>query len=713
MGLLQRLQLAWYAMKGADIGGWHVSGFNQNRPYAPISNYKALIDRYRSWVYTFAHMNAVNCAQIPLRLYGKKPSKKSKSRFPTRAVPMERMKYLASSPSSYQHVVKAFEIEEITEHPFLELLASTNDFMNGFELMEMLFLAQELVGNAYWLMVFNGLRIPKEIWPLMPQYVKIIPDRELFISGYEYKPTLQEKHIIEEQDIIHFKDVNLKNAFYGYSPLEAGIVAADLGSSMNMYETDLFRNRAEPSFALKLPAEAGTIGDETRQRMYKEWKKRHGGRKVGGMTILSGGAELQQITLSPKEMAFLKGREASKEELAAVFGVPMSKITSKDVNRANADAGNFQYQSDTILPKLRKVEQKLNERLTPLYDTRIFCAFDNPVPADKEFRLKEIETNLKTGKTSINQERLQDGQEPVAWGDIPLLPINLVPLGTASSGEVVGEGDKTHKRANKAPRRLPPLERPAVNFVNLEFVATMQSFFKAQKKDILNGFDKDAEMLGKSVSKDTVSDNYVSSWFDMQKWNRELAAKTDPFLRATFLAGGEQALRKLTTEQQFDPINPRALTALQKHRDKALVGVNQVTAKKIRKSLADGLAEGEGIGDLRKRVESVYENADKHRAALIARTETIWAWNEGAVQAYIQSGVVTRKVWVSSGDERTCEFCPEMDGRTIEVTTDFFGMGDDLEGNKGGILTFEFDDIGHPPLHPMCRCTVAPEVSEF
>jgi hypothetical protein len=74
----------------------------------------------------------------------------------------------------------------------------------------------------------------------------------------------------------------------------------------------------------------------------------------------------------------------------------------------------------TILPKLRRIEQKLNEQLAARFDDRLFFAFDNPVPEDKEYHLKEIQTNLSTGLTTINEERAKLGMEPVAWGDEPM-----------------------------------------------------------------------------------------------------------------------------------------------------------------------------------------------------------------------------------------------------------------------------------------------------
>ena len=98
---------------------------------------------------------------------------------------------------------------------------------------------------------------------------------------------------------------------------------------------------------------------------------------------------------------------------------------------------------------------------------------------------------------------------------------------------------------------------------------------------------------------------------------------------------------------------------------------------------------------------------EKYEAERIARTESIWAWNEGAMQGYIQTGMVESKQWVSSGDDRTCDFCLEMDGRIVGISENYFDMGSPIEVS-GQTLNLDYEDIAHPPIHCNCRCTISP-----
>lgn len=83
------------------------------------------------------------------------------------------------------------------------------------------------------------------------------------------------------------------------------------------------------------------------------------------------------------------------------------------------------------------------------------------------------------------------------------------------------------------------------------------------------------------------------------------------------------------------------------------------------------------------------------RAEMIARTNTIWALNEGAVERYDDAGIKAVR-WLATEDDLTCDYCLDLDGEAVEV-------GDAFAESNGW-------DVAHPPLHPNCRCTVVPVV---
>lgn len=676
--------------------GWNVLGFQEGRPYSPTSNYAQLVQKYTGWVYACAHINAISCAQIPLRLYVRKRSKNKVKSFCTVSVPHLRKAYLLASPSTTKFMRMAEDVEEVLEHPFIDLMNSVNEQTNEFDLKEATFLYQDLTGNAYWVIQQESAPYPMRIWPLMPQYVKIVPSKEKFIERFEYSIAFGEKHLIDPEEMIHFRFVNPMNAFYGYGPLQAAVIAADLSVGMDTLEAALMNNRGVPDSAIILPPEAGVPNEEVKQRMKADWRKNFGGiRKQGKLAILSGGADVKSLQLTPREMSFLAGRKATLNEIAAIFGVPMSKLTVENVNRANAEAGEYQYMKDTVLPRLRKVEQKMNEQLLPRFGDNLFVAFDNPVPRDRDYRLKELEVHAKTGYTSINEERQREGLEEVEWGNVPIMPVTVAPLGSAPSPP---------PKQVKAPRTIPPMGHPT-NFINENMVKALQVFYRKMEAELLMIFDRDFKSYQKS---ELELADFFANWFNTQKWQEEMHAVTSVFMRYTMMSAAGRAI-KIKPGAVWDVNNPRAVSALEKHRTGRVVGLVETQQKQLRKTLADGMAANEAPRQIRKRIQSEFDDMNRYGAGRIARTETIWAHNEGAQMGWAEGGV-TKKQWVSSGDPRSCAYCTSMNGKIVDVEGSYFRKGDNMRNPEQGnqSLSFNYDGIEHPPLHPNCRCTIVP-----
>ena len=244
-------------MFGVDLNSWESAYGRQpgSNMYGQLrkgqQSYDQLIQRYTSWVYACANKNSVAVAQIPLRLYAKKRRTNTKFRVASKPVPREKKEWLFRQPQLINKLADAVDVEEIIEHPFLDLMANVNPFMNGFELIEYWVLYQELTGNSYTMIVTNSLGTPQELWVLQPQQTKIVPDKETFIKGYIYGRNPAKAVRFEPEEIIHMKYANPHDMYYGLSPLSAAVIAADAGVAMNLHEYSLLRNNAIPAMALE------------------------------------------------------------------------------------------------------------------------------------------------------------------------------------------------------------------------------------------------------------------------------------------------------------------------------------------------------------------------------------------------------------------------------------------------------------------------------
>jgi HK97 family phage portal protein len=404
-------------------------------------DFYSMINAYRSWVYVASSKNATTVANVPLRLYVAKNNKGSLKGYPTRAVSkaqeigIRENAFLSNIPA----VRKAVEFEEVLEHPYHTLMRNVNPFMNTFDLFEMTQLWQELTGNCYWNILSDKFGTPKEIWTIPPQFCKIIPDAQKFISGYKYIKG-QNEVLLEESEVIHFKMANPKSQYYGYSPFSSIADIYGLDRSINEYEEAMFRNGGNSLSGLFETDQE--LGDHEFERLKTEIQQAFSGpRNAGKQPLLDHGLKYKALSVSPKEMAHLGGREFVKEQILNSYGISLS-MYSKDSNRANLQGATWLYLSSTIQPRLQRFQEKLNEKLIPRYSDRLFVKFDNCVPEDDEFKLNKQVKYVQNGLETINEIRKEDGKIPFdSRFDEPLLQLNTTVIDEILSRVVKGSID--------------------------------------------------------------------------------------------------------------------------------------------------------------------------------------------------------------------------------------------------------------------------------
>lgn len=122
-----------------------------------------------------------------------------------------------------------------------------------------------------------------------------------------------------------------------------------------------------------------------------------------------------------------------------------------------------------------------------------------------------------------------------------------------------------------------------------------------------------------------------------------------------------------------------------------LEGIAADTADAVREELAEGYASGEGPRKTARRMNNRIDSIGKHRSTVLARTETINAYNEAKLNQFERLGydeIETLAEASAVGDNRTCEICAGHDGTRASIR--------------------EFRQGERPPYHPQCRCTILP-----
>lgn len=130
--------------------------------------------------------------------------------------------------------------------------------------------------------------------------------------------------------------------------------------------------------------------------------------------------------------------------------------------------------------------------------------------------------------------------------------------------------------------------------------------------------------------------------------------------------------------------------------------------KKINSSVLQGILQGEPMDKIAKRLLPIVDN-NKASAIRNARTLVTGAENSGRMDSYHEleeQGIILKKVWIATSDDRTREWHLEMDGQEVDIDENFIdGLGNELE--------YPGDPDGEPETVYNCRCSMKAEVVGF
>jgi HK97 family phage portal protein len=659
---------------------------------------------------------------------------------------------------------KGNELVEIYEHPLLDLLYKVNDFTTKFDHWWLTQDYLELAGEAPWLLereTESGP--PTSIYLLRPDKLTIKFDKDKVVGKYIYTVDIANKVEIEPQDLILIKYPNPLTLFRGVGTLEAARQTVDLENYSEQWNLAFMYNSARPDAVLSFKK---TLSDEQRKYLYKLWNKSFKGiQKSSKLVILEGEASYQPMQVSAKDMDFLLQQQYSRDKIFSIFRVPKSIVAiSDDVNRASAETHSYSFARWTIKPKMIRIVEQLNEFLVPMFGDDLILGFEDPVPENTELKIAKYTAALSptSGWMSINEVRKQEGLEEVENGDEVIRQstggtfgeFNNNNDGTGGkvfqtkkskpkkdylSTEVIGlnarkkrrldkddknsgysiekikDGIRSIVKASMVKKSIHTTKKNIIGDKKIfwekqiaieeryenDIVDELKLLFKEQESDIIQRIDsyyKDIDI--KSEIKIDVSRFLLDVKIEAKKFVK----KIKPILKNNLTDVGQYVLDEMKTGVEFD-FNKTAESYLNKNVIKFSLYVNRNTNLKIRDVISEGLEKGEGIDKISNKIKNIFDDATSSRSVIIARTETSRVANYATVEAYKQSGVVNEKEWLTAFDEDTCDSCSSMNGKKVGLDENFFEKGDSYKDTE-----IDYDDVGQPPLHVNCRCTIIPVV---
>lgn len=332
---------------------------------------------------------------------------------------------------------KGAKKREIEDHPLLDLLAKPNPMQAQSSFFEYLVAYLKLTGNSYVETVKIGRGEVRELWPVRPDMMKIIPGANGFPAFYQFTSNQNSKKwpvnpIDFTSDIMHVKTFHPANDWYGMSPIEAAMLSVDAHNASSKWNIGLLQNSATPAGVLQMKTTEGnpngTLTEEQYERIKNEFENAHmGAKNAGRPLILEGGLNWTSISMNPKDLEFMKGREMTAGEIALVFGVPMEMLGMGQKTYSNYAEARMAFYEETVLPTLDMVRDELNRALTPLFGDQLCLEYD---PDDIEAlapKRNAVFTMIQNANfITQNEKRAMTGFEEIEGMDVFVIGSQII-----------------------------------------------------------------------------------------------------------------------------------------------------------------------------------------------------------------------------------------------------------------------------------------------
>ncbi|MCX4703875.1 phage portal protein [Streptomyces sp. NBC_01373] len=291
---------------------------------------------------------------------------------------------------------------EVTSHAALDLWNKPNPFMPRQEFVEAQQQHFDLTGEAWWVIARHpGVNLPLEMWPVRPDRMAPVPDRDSFLSGYIYTSPDGEQIPLGLDEVIQLRRPNPLDPYRGLSPVLSILPDLDTSRYAAEWARAFFLNSAQPGGIIEVPVHLqDTEFDEMRER----WAEQHKGvNNAHRVAIIEHGAKWADRTISQRDMQFVELRGATRDAVREAYRISKTAIGDfEDINRASALAAKSWFAEQQTIPRLERIKGALNFELLPMYGaTAAGLEFDYEPPTAPDPEVEALQLTARSGAVAV------------------------------------------------------------------------------------------------------------------------------------------------------------------------------------------------------------------------------------------------------------------------------------------------------------------------
>ena len=230
--------------------------------------------------------------------------------------------------------------------------------------------------------------------------------------------------VYDSADIIHVPSLGF-DGLRSPSPITYAAREA-IGTSIAAedYSARFFSQGSTHELAFKTPSK---MNDEQKDTLRASYIAKYAGAKNSRMPlILSGGMEVEKLSITPNDAALLPTRQFGVEEICRVFGVPPYMVGATDKTTSwgtGIEQQGIAFVKYTLRRYLTPIEQEFNRKLWPSRE-KFFVEYNTSALERGDYKTRMEGYRIGIGRAgepgwmTSNEVRHLENMEPIAGGEL-------------------------------------------------------------------------------------------------------------------------------------------------------------------------------------------------------------------------------------------------------------------------------------------------------
>lgn len=535
---------------------------------------------------------------------------------------------------------------------------------------------------------------PVALWPIPPWRVKPRRPDPGSPPQYEIRLPSGETRVLPQEQTLRVLYATT-DGVTGISPVQVHRETLGFARAAQQFGSRFFSQGATSQVVLTHP---DVLSEQAKRNLQQSWEEMTAGLdNAHRAAVLEEGVNVDTISINPDDAQWLESRQFSAREIAQIYNMPPHKIQDlENAHLANIEQEAINYVVGSLRPWIVRWEQAIDgSLLTSRERRRLFSRIDPEglLRGDIKSRYDAYATARQWGWLSANDVRELEDMQPIDGGDSYLRPLNMVEVGAPASPNG-GQQGRAAAIATVAP---PALERRSADErrrLRGQFAGpirdAVQRLIEREVGEVSRAIAGLADPQDVSDALDEVyADGSSVREFARTRVGGQLKALIDEIVPVAEDEAGGRSLRQEVDQEAF------AAEVV----DRWTAGYVGESERRLRSAALDA------DGDPTEAVDAELSRWEEDRAEVESRRRTVEVAEASAVFGFAAAGA-QRMRWRTVGTE-DCPYCSDMDGRTVGTQERFVSAGSSVEPSGQQPLR-PSSDVGHPPLHDGCDCTVVP-----